>query len=105
VLAQAKAAADRQLVAQKRAAEVMTIPLVAEKKEEKQKNKRIQKMEAAARQQVAQQRATQGMTTPLSLCIKKEKKKKSQSMLRTKPLTAKSLIIYIYNICIYITYI
>jgi hypothetical protein len=62
-------------------------------------------MEAAARQIVAQQRATQGMTTPLSLHNKKEKKKKYQSMSRTKPLIAKPLIIYIYNICIYITYI
>jgi hypothetical protein len=43
VLVQAKAAADRQLVAQKRAAEVMTIPLVAEKKKKCKKIKEYKK--------------------------------------------------------------
>ena len=67
VLVQAEAAAARQLVAQKRAAEVMTKPHLAEQKRRKAKKiKKIQKLEAAARQQVAQQRAAQGMTKPLS---------------------------------------
>ena len=63
-LVQAEAAAARQLVAQKRAAEVMTTPLYWKKREKE--IKKIQKMEAAARHPVAQQRAAQGMTKPLS---------------------------------------